>query len=256
MGGLTIALSAGIASAQTTPLTITGFNADVIADGASVTTSTTGTIDGTDVFYDSSYAASYSGSTLGAGIAAGAFPASQSITNQTTGVIYDLPSATPTVNNGLLVNSTAPVTLTLDDAGSLGTLYLLGTSAGGPLLDYTLTFAGGIVTGPATFSFADWYDLTATGFVNGLGRVGAAFPSVNNYDNVGGNNFSLYSVAIPIPVADQSLTLQSIAISLDSSDTGGSAVVFAASTSPVPEPTALLLGAAGVGLLAILRRRS
>jgi MYXO-CTERM domain-containing protein len=134
------------------------------------------------------------------------------------------------------------------------------------LLDYTLIMSG--VGGPTlvsgTFSFPDWFSQTSAGDVNGLGRVGAIFgSSADNYDTVGGNNFSLYTIALTIPTIDQSLTLEGVTIGFDSANTGlasgDSAVVVGVSAggpAPVPEPTPLVLAAAGVGLLAILRRRS
>jgi len=248
MGGLAIVLTAGIASAQTTasPLTLGGLNANVIADGSTSAANNTA-IDGSNVLYDDSYATFR-------GIPGGALFVGTTITNQ-SGVVYDLPNAG--VNNGLLVNSTTPATLTFSSAGDVSTLYLLGTSSGGPLLTFTLLFAGGIDSAPISASFPDWYSPGAVGDVNGLGRVGAVSGgNADSYDTVGGNNFSLYTIALPIPVADQSLTLEGVSIGLDPSDTSGSAVVLAASASPVPEPTPLLLAAAGVGLLAVLRRRN
>ena len=254
MGSLALVLTASVASAQYSPLTISsGLNVNVIASGSSAPSSTQGTIDGTDVFYDNTYtpanAANFPNYTLGA------FPASTSITNS-SGVIYNLPAAG--VNNGLLVNNiVGSGTLSFSDTGNLQTLYLLGTSSGSPLLTYTLVFAGGVQTDPLTFRFPDWYT-GGVGDVNGLGRVGSMGEAADQYDGTDGNNFSLYTIAIPIPLADQSLSLESINIGVSDSQDPGSAVVFAASggTVATPEPTPLVLAAVGVGLLAILRRRS
>jgi len=248
MGSLAIVLTSGIASAQTisSPLGLGGLNANVIANGFTSAGLNT-PIDGTDVLYDSSYATVH-------GITGGALQTSTAFTNS-SGVLYVLPAAG--ANNGLLINSTSPLTLTFASAGDVSTLYLLGTSSGAPLLTFTLLFAGGIDSAPISASFPDWYSVTSgPGDVNGLGRVGTVGLATDVYDPTGGNNFSLYTVALPIPVADQSLTLEGVSIALDPADTSGSAVVLAASASPVPEPTPLLLAAAGVGLLAVLRRRS
>ena len=249
MLGLALSSAFSLAHAQTaTPITIvSGFNEDIIADGTTATTSTTSGIDSVNVFYDNSYAASNH-------ISGGAFPAGQTVTGA-DGNSYEFAAAS--ANNGLLLNSSETIgTLSLSyPDGPLGTVYLIGTSASGStLLDYTLNFAGG-ASSSGSFSFADWYDSTASGTVTGLGRVSN---QTDSYDAAGGNNFSLYSIAISIPVSDQSLTLDNIIISYDGVNAGSSAVIVGvsgAAPASVPEPGTLAFAALGLGLAAIFRRR-
>jgi len=248
IGSLAIALTTVMASAQTTPLTITlGFNQDLVADGSFALPSTTSTIDGSSVFYDSSYAASN-------GISGGIFPAGSTVTGN-DGNQYTFASAMG--DNGLLLDDGSESgSLSFTPTG-LSTLDLLGMSAnggvsGGVTVSYTLNFANA-TTASGTAFFQDWYDESETlGTITGLQRVNQAS---DFYDST--HFFSLFSVAIAIPIADQSLALDSVTLTSDGIS-GSSVAVFAAdgTAAPVPEPTSLVLAAAGVGLLAVLRRRS
>ena len=225
------------AYAQGTPLTITGgFNSNDVA------TSTTGP-SGYPAFYDSSYATAYS-------ITSGSFPVGQTKTGLYSGTTYSL---APGGANDALVGTG---TLTFSPVTDEQTLYVLGESENGAAtLNYTLNFSTTpSVAARGTISFADWYDQGTVGSsdaeVTSLGRIGAYGNGQDGY----GSNFQLYGATIPVPLADQDLTLDSISITGVS---GGVPSIFAVSgQAATPEPSTYVL--LGVGLLSflVLRRRA
>lgn len=261
MLSLALASTWDVASAQpASPIAITsGFNGQFIASGSGpAAASTTATIDGTSVFYDSSYDVSH-------GNNGGTFPAGSTVTGQ-DGNTYALGAVGS--NNGLNIdslNSSASVTFNPTTAG---TLYLLGLSAsptpGLSVIDYTLHFNLG-PSASGSFSFSDWYDPTGSETVTGFGRISQ---STDSYDFTSGGSpilklFGLSAVAIPIPLADQSSTLDSADFTYDAinSQSGSSATIFAASSTTaittVPEPSTIALIGTATGLaFLVIRRRN
>ncbi len=233
------------------PLTITsGFNADIVADGASsAATSTSTVLDlGYNVFYDSSYDASH-------GNHGGALPAGNTLMDS-AGNQYSLAAATG--NNALILGSGNSGTLNVSyaDNAALTGLLLLGTSAdGATIVDYTLNFAGG-VTASGSFVFSDWYDPTASGTFTGFGRICID----DSFNSEQGRTFSLYATTVAIPEADTTLRLESIVLSYDGANTGDfgilpHAAIFGVSAfdpviTPVPEPTSSNLAICGALALA------
>jgi hypothetical protein len=233
------------------PLTITsGFNADIVADGTnSAITSTTGMFDAQgNVFYDASYDTSH-------GNHGGALPSGSTIADA-AGNQYNLAPATG--NNALIVGSSGGGTLNLSYANNaaLTGLLLLGTSAeGSTIVDYTLNFAGGL-TSSGSVSFSDWYNPTASGTFNSLGRI-SLFDEFNTEQ---GRVFSLTAASVSIPAEYAATQLQSITLSYDTANAASfgifprAAILGVSAFDPVipvvPEPTSSNLAICGAFALA------
>jgi hypothetical protein len=234
------------------PLTITsGYNADIVAEGAGSAGSTTSTMfDASgNVFYDSTYDAAH-------GNNGGALPAGQTI-NDWDGNQYTLAPAAG--NNALIIsseNTSGTLGISYADNASLTGLLLLGTSAAGDtILNYTLNFSGGI-TSSGSFTFADWHNSGASGTFNSFGRISL----LDEYNSETGRAFSLYVAGIAIPEEDALLRLDSISLGYDAGNVDDFGIfpraailgvsAFDPIIAPVPEPASSSLALCGALVLA------
>jgi hypothetical protein len=149
------------------PITVTGFNADLIANGTgTVIETTTNGFDSDDSGGANYYVAGYSTGTSG-------LPVNGVINSaSTTGVTYQL--ANYTGNNALLlVNLNEQGTLTFSNPGSFSSLAICAASAGTPntATSFTarLNFSDGSYT-IYSFSVPDWFD-GGTYSITGVDRV-------------------------------------------------------------------------------------
>jgi hypothetical protein len=244
-----LACSAVFASAQRTPISVSGFNFDGIANGAD--SSLAGIVGSTTDVLDSIY--DYY--TLGFNPAAPAtgLPTSPFISVFDPTTTFQL--AAPAGNNVLLLRQAnsgqTTGTLTLTSPSAFSSLALLVTGFnGGQAGTYSLNFASGLPTG-GSFTAPDNFN-QANYAINGFGRVSRQNGA---FDLAGGTNPRLYQINVNLSPTDQARTLTSITLS--NVETSGITFhnigVFGVSGTPVPEPATLV--ALGAGALALLRRR-
>jgi len=249
---ISLAAFAAHAGDPALPLTInSGFNADIIAEGAGSAGTTTSTMFDAqgNVFYDSTYDAAHGGH-------GGELLAGQTF-NDYDGNQFSLAPAAG--NNALLIsseNTSGTLDISYADNASLTGLLLLGTSAAGDtILNYTLNFAGG-VTSSGTFTLANWYCPGAYGTFNSFGRIS----QLDEFNSESGRAFSLYLAGISIPEEDVLLRLNSITLNYDSGNVDDfgifpRAAIFGVSAfdpiiAPVPEPGTSALATCGALVLA------
>jgi alpha-mannosidase len=186
------------------PLTLTGFNADVICNTANC--AGTQSLDGTRTFYSAEKKEE------------GSIPAT--ILSK-AGVEYRL--APFDANNALTIgeNGTNAGTLTFSEPVQTAELWLLGMSANSSKkMRVTVNYADGSRSEPAIFSFPDWHQSNGaiTAFY-GLGRVRASDGSLeNNF------TFGLFERVI---LTDSEKTALSVDFSME--ETGSHTTVFAIS---------------------------
>lgn len=201
---------------QATAITVTGFNADGIANGtlASASTTTTTSMDASpgQVLYAAGYS-NPSGITKTGGV-----PASGNFTSvQDASRNYQLASYSG--NNDLLLRSSSDNAAGGATSGTLSfatqyrstysILYVLGTTGSGTgSANYTVNFSDG-TTATGTITFPDWY---YTGTTNvALGGLSRITRSNNTFDTR--NDFNLFELPITLSVANQSKTINSVAFS-------------------------------------------
>lgn len=189
-------------------LTVTGFNADVIANGVGPSlNSTTMSLDkDTDNFAYMSrdFKVNSSASALTYGL-----PESGLITSAvatTSGLTYQL--ASYSVNNSLrLPNANDIGTLTLAAPTAANNLYVLAVSGSGPSTgDITVNFQDGTTQVFASTNFQDWYGGTSAA-IQGIGRINRAS---NALDAAGGTNPRIYQIPLAISAANQSKVVTSV----------------------------------------------
>lgn len=207
--GLVVAFA--VANAQTyQTLSLSGFNADVIANGTGPSLGSTNmSLDkDTDNFAymsrDFKLTATSSALTYG-------LPINGLITSavaSTNGLTYQL--ASYNANNSLrLPNANDTGTLTLATPGSATTLYVLALSGSGPSTgEITVNFQDGTTQVFANTSFQDWYDGTSFA-IQGVGRINRAS---NGLENGGGTNPRIYQIPLAISSANQSKMITSVTV--------------------------------------------
>jgi hypothetical protein len=183
------------------PITVTGFNADLIANGTgTVTGSTTNGFDSDASEGNNYYVAGYLTGTRG-------LPANGIINSvSTSGVTYQL--ANYTGNNALLLVSLNQVgTLTFSNPGSFSSLSICAASAGTPNTSTSFTarvnFSDGSFT-DYSFSVPDWFD-GGTYAITGVDRVSrsGSFQGITN-------NPKLFDCLINLSSDDQVKVVNSI----------------------------------------------
>lgn len=201
-----------LTSASTTaiiPLSLTGFNQDVIANGTNTATSSNNTVtsgmDGTGPGYNL-YAINYKSSSSAAAFTTGGFPTNRSITS--------------TVNNAhqfVLADYSASNDLYLDGAGTTGTLtlaganvapyqnlYLLATSGNGTSsVNYSVKYADN-TTSTGSLSITDWAGSTANIAIGSLERIYYNGPSGLKDGN--GPIFAVYDLPISLSANTKNVT--------------------------------------------------
>jgi hypothetical protein len=256
IGFLSFSAMASIAASQGSPVALTGWHFDGIANGApinggagdlpAIQGSTTGTLDGIFVYYQQGFRN---------GFPAVGLPANGVVNSAVDGTVFQLQSYS--ANNMLLLGESGSATrqnaevLFMVTPRTFTSLQFLVTGFNGSIpLAVSLNFT----TGSPTLFFPTAPDNFngANPAIGGFGRVDRNNDGL--FENTG-TNPRLYQINHTLSAADQIRTLQNITfVNLFSgAGTHHNVGVFAVSGSPVPEPATLLV--VGAGALALLRRR-
>ncbi|AEV99117.1 hypothetical protein A4D02_11175 [Niastella koreensis] len=237
--GIVLTLLSCAGFAQTvTPVPVTGFNADVIANGTTFPGSVTDDVDGGKYYFlNQSFTA--------LGTPTNYLPNSGLIISAASSLVsFQLADAS--VNNSLRLSTTLTSgTLTLTTPQPAGVVYFLATSGGSAtVMTVTLNFSDGTTQVNSNVTVSDWYN--GTGFaIQGIGRVNGNAPAA--LDNAGGTtNPRLYQVAMAVNGPNYTKKINSVTISRPA--TGGILHVMAVSimnacVAPANQPTALVLNA-------------
>lgn len=195
------------AKAVFTPVTVTGFNQDVVANGIGAPTTST-----TAAFDIATYCLVASDYKLNATSPSPTYflPTSNVVNSAVTaGLSFNL--APYTGNNSLkLTTNGSSGTLTLTNTSLIGNVYLLCAGGdGSPTGNITVSFVGG---GSQTFTgevFSDWYN--NSGFaIQGIGRVNRLTGAIDAAS--GTTNPRLYQKMLVISPSNYGKTIQSITI--------------------------------------------
>ncbi|MFY1045508.1 T9SS type A sorting domain-containing protein [Chryseobacterium sp. GP-SGM7] len=198
-------------------LTVTGFNADVIANGVGPSlNSTTMSLDkDTDNFayMSKDFKVNSSATALTYGL-----PENGLITSAvsaTSGLTYQMASYSG--NNSLrLPNTNDTGTLTLATPKAANNLYVLAVSGSGDSTgDITVNFQDGTTQVFASTNFQDWYGGTNAA-IQGIGRINRA---TNALDAAGGTNPRIYQITLAISTANQSKLITSVTVKKTSTAT-------------------------------------
>lgn len=203
-----------------TPLDVTGYNADVIANGTGIANlSTTNAVDGAANSY---IALNYQNAATAAVTTVG-LPVNRILTSGVTGLGFIMPDYTG--DNALrLPAQNQAGTLTLTQPRKLSNLYLAVTSgSGGSTVSTVINFTDGTSQAATSFTLLDWYG-AGTGaqpaLVTNLGRA--------NRQNATGaietGNSKVFYVTLPVTEENQTKLVASVTITKTS--TGA--------TEPVP----------------------
>lgn len=191
-------------------LTVSGFNADVIANGVGdASVSTTMSLDkDTDNFAYMSrdFKATSSSTALTYGL-----PETGLITSAvsaTSGLTFQLASYSG--NNSLrLPNANDTGTLTLATPIAASNVYVLAVSGSGASTgDITINFQDGTSQAFTSTSFQDWYGGTNAA-IQGIGRI---HRGTNALDAAGGTNPRIYQIALAISAANQAKPIVSVTV--------------------------------------------
>ncbi len=205
------------AAAQQTvyvPAAVTGYTADVIANGSGpVTSSTTATVDrGIPTVRWCFANATFPGLN-----ATNSLPTNGTIVSiSTPGLTFQMDPATS--NNSLRIDGAGSGTLTLTNPQSCSEVMMLATEGNGttaPEKTFVVNFTDGTSQTFTNIIVPDWFSGTITPafFVNS--RVSAA---TNAIDLPGGNNPRLYEVRLSLNVANYNKAVQSVTVSKTSTD--------------------------------------
>lgn len=212
-----------------TPITVTGFNHDVIAEtGTSSLTTTTIPLDGVTVSNKVMYSNTFRTTN---GFGGGGIADNGTITD--AGGTYQL--AAYNGNNALLLQRTQTGDLTLNTPAKLSALRVLCFSTEGTsLVNVKLTFTDASTTNALTnYSLGDWFNNTTNLVLSGFGRCTRATPAsgADAYPS----NPRLYYINIPISCADKQKQIQKI--SFTNVTTAG---------SNAPYPNAVFFAVSGI----------
>jgi len=196
----------GIIYSQTfTPVTVTGFNHDVVAEaGTSSLTTTSISIDGTTVSNKVIYTNTFR--TLN-GFGGGGLPDNGTINNATAG---NYQMAAFNGNNALLLQRTQTGDLTLTTPAKYTRIRVLALSTeGSSLINAKLTFSDGSTTNALTnYTLGDWFNNTANLVLSGFGRCTRATPASGA--DAYSTNPRLYYIEIALSCTDRQKTLQKV----------------------------------------------
>ena len=192
--------------AQTySPVAVTGFNQDVVAEsGNSSLTTTTVSLDGVTVSNKVIYSMTFR--TLN-GIGGGGIPDNGSIVSGTS--TYQL--AAYDGNNAFVIPRNQTATMTLATPVKFTSLRLLcfsteGTSLGSAVIN----FSDGSTTAVPSFNISDWFNNSTNLVLSGFGRVTRSTPQSGAGDYPANPN--MYYVQIPVSCADQQKNIQSVTL--------------------------------------------
>ncbi|XZF16541.1 hypothetical protein ACTHGU_10400 [Chitinophagaceae bacterium MMS25-I14] len=211
-----------VITSQVKPVSLTGFNEDIIANGTSAASSVTTTgLDGSsgNVLYASGY--NNTSTTGSAGL-----PANGSITSvQNASRLYQLASysssnalalrsATDASNGGA---TSGTLSFATQNQSPYASLYVVGTTGNGTgTVNYTVNYSDGS-SSSGSMTFPDWFLAPATASsqraLGSLDRVNRSSP----YAFDGSTNFNLFENPITIDPSNQSKIINSVAFSWNSS---------------------------------------
>lgn len=207
-----IAAFSGKVSAQVGPIPATGYNTDVVANGVgTMASSTTGIFDNDSYVFLSKDWKLNSGSTpLTFGL-----PVNGVITSSTIpGLTYQIPTAVAPYqsNNSLRIATATPAptgTLTVTNPLRYSKLYLLvGSGNGSSSVNVTVRFSDNSTQVLNNQTVPDWYQTGLPVEISGLGRGNRT----NNVTESSTTNPKLFRLEVPIDLANQTKTVQSITI--------------------------------------------
>ena len=211
------------------PVTVTGFNHDVVAEtGTSSLTTTTMALDAVPASNRVMYTNTFRTTN---GFGGGGLPDNGTITDAFG--TYQLNSYA--ASNALLLQRTQTGDLTLTTPAKFSTIRVLGfTTEGTSLINVTLHFTDATTTNAlVNYALSDWFNNSGNLVLSGFGRCTRATPaaSADGYPS----NPRMYYVNIPLSCADKQKTLEKI--SFQNVTTGG---------SNAPYPNAVLLAVSGI----------
>ncbi|UOQ96788.1 T9SS type A sorting domain-containing protein [Hymenobacter sp. 5317J-9] len=212
----------GAAQAAPVPVAVTGYTADVVADGTGAASArTTADFDGV------SFALMALGYTNPAGASATVgLPASGLINSAATpGLSFQL--ASYTANNSLRIATASTGTLALATPRTAGDLYVLASSGSGvSTVGVTVTFSDGTTQIFSSISVGDWFGGSGAA-IAGIGRVSTADNTITN--NV--TDPRLYEYKFTLAPANLSKLVQSV--TFNKTSTAGVLNVMGVSVNPV-----------------------
>ncbi len=216
--------------AQTfSPITITGFNQDVVAEsGTSSLTTTTMALDGVPASNKVMYTQTFR---TNVGFAGGGLVDNGTIVNGTS--TYQL--APYTGNNCFLIPRSQNNTITIATAAKYSKIRLLGfTTEGSSLLNINLNFSDGTsVTALTNYTLGDWFNNTTNLVLSGFGRCTRATPATGA--DAFSTNPRMYYIDIPLSCANAQKNLASINVA--NVTTAG---------SNAPYPNTIIMAVSGV----------
>jgi hypothetical protein len=190
------------AQAGFVPVPVTGYTADVVANGvATATASTTADVDGAGYAF---MAADFN--PLGA-LPTAFMPPNNTVYSVTTsGVTFNL--APYNVNNSLRITATNSGTLTVSTPIAVSDIYLLGVSgSGATTATITVTFTDATTQTFTGVAISDWYG-GANFAIRGMGRVNV---STNGIDN-NPSDPRLYEIKLSLSASNYTKQIASIAL--------------------------------------------
>jgi hypothetical protein len=205
------ALSLGAATAAhaaLVPVNVTGYNADVVAEGVgTVLSSTTDDVDGGAVGNRFNFMASTFVSPTG-GAPTSFLPVSGFFTSAaTSGLSFQF--APYAGNNSLRISGIGAGTLTFVTPQSASDVYLLATSGNGASgFSATVNFTDGTSQAFTGLSAADWFSGTANIALRGFGRVGRD----NNVIQNSTTDPRLYEFRLTLSAANTGKRIQNVSI--------------------------------------------
>ncbi|HEY4150582.1 MAG TPA: T9SS type A sorting domain-containing protein [Chitinophagaceae bacterium] len=224
-----LALAAGTQAQVVSPITITGFNRDVVAETASSSAVTSGAMDLTgNTWYSQSFVNAVQAS-YGGGL-----PDTRSITSANNGLIsyklmpYNGNNALYMVGSNTSGTNSGTLTLSAPAAYSKISFLVAGTE-GGATMSIKLKFSDNKTeTVGSSISVADWFSGSAPVAQN-LGRVSGTPGNYVFSGRDGSNNPRLYEITFTLSSTDNLKTLNSISFTKNDDESSTRALVFAVS---------------------------
>lgn len=211
------------------PVSVSGFNHDVVAEtGTSSLTTTTMALDAVPASNRVMYTNTFR---ITNGFGGGGLPDNGIITDASG--TYQLNSYA--ASNALLLQRTQTGDLTLTTPAKFSTIRVLGfTTEGTSLINVTLHFTDATTTNAlVNYALSDWFNNNTNLVLSGFGRCTRATPaaSADGYPS----NPGMYYINIPLSCTDKQKTLDKI--SFENVTTGG---------SNAPYPNSVLLAVSGI----------
>lgn len=213
--------SASMLSQTYTPVTVTGFNMDAVAENTVASTTTSGPIDGSNyAMYSAAYGALYS---INKGL-----PNSGTVTNGTR--TYQLSPYTG--NNICYITTGQKDSLILSTPASYAALSLLGfATEGNCAMTITVRFTDGTNQVFSGLTMADWYN-GSNAILSGIDRVDRTTGTPGNVSN----NPRLYATDLVLSCANRTKSVSKLVI--QNGGTNPRICAFAVSGAALPTYTA------------------